>query len=136
MKNVGFCSKVMARSSYITTQFQLKGQVIKKPNIMGVFTEFCEASTIHGLSYIASSKSFAKPIWITIVVKVLVLTKTLPYYHTDHPPPTHQQLYIINKTAYASLISTTNTFLESLGQYLSIPTQLGLTSGVMSPPHP
>ena len=35
---------------------------------MGVFTEFCEASTIHGLSYIASSKSFAKLVWITIVV--------------------------------------------------------------------
>merc|ERR1712240_678489 len=35
---------------------------------MGVFTEFCEASTIHGLSYIASSKSFAKLVWITIVI--------------------------------------------------------------------
>ena len=77
------------------------------------------------------------PFMVGLIVKVLVLTKTLPYYHTDHPPPTsHHQLYIINKTAYASPISTTNTFLESLGQYLSIPTQLGLTSGVMSPPHP
>merc|ERR1712098_204311 len=55
---------------------------------------------------------------------------------SHRPPTSHHQLYIINKTAYASPISTTNTFLESLGQYLSIPTQLGLISGVMSPPHP
>ena len=34
---------------------------------MGVFTEFLEASTIHGLSHIASSKSIVKPLWMTIV---------------------------------------------------------------------
>ena len=34
---------------------------------MGIFTEFLEASTIHGLSHIASSKSIVKPFWITIV---------------------------------------------------------------------
>ena len=35
---------------------------------MKVIAEFFEASTIHGLSYIASSRSFVKPLWITIVV--------------------------------------------------------------------
>ena len=35
---------------------------------MKIIAEFFEASTIHGLSYIASSKSIVKLLWFTIVV--------------------------------------------------------------------
>ena len=46
---------------------------------MGVFKQFLENSTVHGLSHIASSRSFSKVLWSLVVVSGFSVAVLLIY---------------------------------------------------------